>query len=75
MDFREAMDAVGVNAVELGKEMGVAPQNIRQARLDPSKPGHRPPPEGWEKVLARMARERCPELRKVAELDGGGEER
>lgn len=69
MEFRQAMDAVGVSATELGKEMGVPAQSIRQARLDHQKAGHRPPPKGWEAVLARMARERCPDLKRVAELD------
>lgn len=72
MDFREAMDAVGVSATELGEELGVSPQSIYQARLEPGNPGRRPPPKGWEKVLARLARERCPELKRVAELDRPG---
>ena len=72
MDFKEAMDAVGVTAVELGEELGSPAQSIRQARLDPDNANYRPPPQGWEKVLARLARERCPDLKRLAELDEGG---
>lgn len=73
MNFREAMDAVGVTAVELGRELGVPAQSIRQARLDPEAPGHRRPPKGWEAVLARLAREKCGDLKRVAGLEEGTE--
>lgn len=66
------MDAVGVTAVELGQELGVAAQSIRQARLDPSSPGYRSPPAGWQEVLIRMAQERCVELKRVVGLRGDG---
>ena len=32
-----------------------------------SKPNHRPPPAGWEKPLAKLARKRAAELVKLAE--------
>jgi len=34
-------------------------------------PEHRPPPENWEKAIAKLARERAGELLKLAEeLEG-----
>lgn len=72
MDFREAMDRVGVSAVELAEEFqrrgtDVKPQTLRQARLDPAADGYRSPPAGWREVLADLARERLPELQEVVE--------
>lgn len=67
------MDAVGISAGDLADELGVPKQSVYQYRLDPDNPGHRKPPDGWEKVLARLARERCPDLKRVAELDVGGD--
>ena len=42
-------------------------QTVRQARLDPSSSSFRPSPEGWERAVARLARERAAELEKLAE--------
>ena len=69
MDFREAMDLLGLTGVEAAEELGVSPAAVRQARLDTDASGYRNPPAGWEKVFARLARERCPELKRLAELD------
>ena len=69
MEFREAMDLLGLTAVEAAKELEVSPASVRQARLDSEASGYRSPPPGWEGVFARLARERCPDLKRVAELD------
>jgi hypothetical protein len=61
------MDTIGVSATELSQLLGVPAQSIRQARLDPDNPGYRPPPRGWEATLARIARERAPQLASLAE--------
>ena len=55
----------------IGVEVGRVPQTIRRARLDPETRGYRPPPTGWEKAIANLARERAGELVKLAEeLEG-----
>ncbi len=71
MNFREAMDLLGMTAVEVAAELEASPASVRQARLDPDASGYRTPPPGWEKVFARLARERCPDLKRLAELDKG----
>jgi hypothetical protein len=64
MDFKTATDRVAgcISHSEIAEAVGVSVQTIRQARLDPSAPGHRPPPAGWQEVLVRLARERSREL-------------
>jgi len=70
MEFREAMDLLGITAVEAAEALGVSPALVRQARLDPESSGHRNPPQGWEHVFSRLAKEMCPDLKRVAELGG-----
>jgi hypothetical protein len=69
MDFKTATDRVAgcISHAEIAEAAGVSVQTIRQARLDPSAPGHRPPPAGWQDVLARLARERSQQLAQFAE--------
>ena len=56
---------------DVSGEAGVSDGLIRQARLDPTTSSYRSPPEGWEKAIAKLARERAGELLKLAdELDG-----
>jgi len=75
------MDSLGISAVRLAEEFErlygrrVPPQSIRQARLDPTTRGHRPPPRNWEKVIARLARERIRSVQELANLDAVREER
>ena len=76
MDFKTATDRVAgcISHAEIAEEAGVSVQTIRQARLDRSAPGHRPPPAGWEAVLARLIWQRIEELSRCAdELAGGAE--
>jgi hypothetical protein len=75
VDFIAATDALTgrVTHDELAGELGVSVQTIRQARMDPSAPGHRSPPAGWEAAVARLARRRGGELLELAEaLEDGG---
>ena len=65
--FKEVMDLLGLSAGAAAAIFGVTTQSVRQARLDPSAGGYRPPPKGWEKTLAKLARERGGELAKLAE--------
>lgn len=69
MDFKTATDRVAgcISHAEIAEAAGVSVQTIRQARLDPSAPGHRPPPTGWQAVLARLAKERSKQLTAFAE--------
>jgi hypothetical protein len=64
MDFKTATDRVAgcISHAEIAEAAGVSVQTIRQARLDPSAPGHRPPPRDWQFVLAQLARLRAEEL-------------
>ena len=64
MDFKTATDRVAgcISHAEIAEAAGVSVQTIRQARLDPSAPGHRPPPVGWQEVLSRLARSRSEQL-------------
>lgn len=66
MNFREAMDALGVSAAEVARAFGLTPQTIRQMRLDPGRPGYRSPPERWQQGLAELARERGGQLEEIA---------
>lgn len=69
MDFKTATDRVAgcISHAEIAEAAGVSVQTIRQARLDPSAPGHRPPPAGWQEVLTRLARERSQQLTEFAD--------
>ena len=65
--FREVTDLLCLTAVELSDFFELPVQSIRQARLDPSNPGYRTPPTGWETRLAPVAHTRGGELVKLAE--------
>ena len=69
MDFKTATDRVAgcISHAEIAEAAGVSVQTIRQARLDPSAPGHRPPPGEWQEVLASLARKRSRELAAFAD--------
>lgn len=69
MDFKTATDRLGkkITADDLAEAFGVARNTIARARLDPSNPEYRSPPQHWRPVLARLARERSRELADFAE--------
>jgi hypothetical protein len=67
MDFKTATDTLGIPAAELADAFGLEPQTIRQMRLAPDARGYRSPPADWERVVARLARERGTELHGLAE--------
>lgn len=69
MDFRTATDRLTdrVTASAIAKACGVVRNTIARARLDQSSSAYRSPPEGWEKALARLARQRCKELKALAD--------
>jgi hypothetical protein len=67
MDFKTATAILSLPAPELAKEFGLQPQTIRQMRLAPEAASYRTPPAGWENVVARLARERATNLKRLAE--------
>ena len=69
MDFIGATDALFARTGpdHLAKELGCAPNSIRQARMDFGKAGHRSPPPGWEAAVARLARQKAAQLLKLAD--------
>jgi len=70
MNFKTATDRVAgcISHAEIAEAAGVSVQTIRQARLAPTAPGHRPPPVGWQAVLATLARQRSQELAEFARI-------
>lgn len=59
MDFKTVTDRLTdrITADDIAEAFDVARNTIARARLDPSNPGYRPPPENWKPTLAQMARE------------------
>lgn len=70
MDFKEATDILTrrITADEIADAAGVSISSIARARLDPSSSAHRSPPENWQPVLARLARERIRELNEFVDM-------
>ncbi len=66
-DFRKATDELFsvISHDELAKALGCSVATIRQARLDDAAKAHRNPPEGWEKVVAKLADSRASALRRL----------
>jgi len=68
MDFKTATDRLTerVTADDIAQAFGVARNTIARARLEPTSSAYRSPPDGWQKVLARLARERSSDLTELA---------
>lgn len=69
MDFKTATDratAARITLADIASEADVSDSKVRRARLDPSGPEYRSPPDGWENVLARLARKRAKDLQTLA---------
>lgn len=69
MDFKTATDRLTerITADDIAEAFGVARNTIARARLERSNPGYRPPPENWQPVLARLAREQGKVLNVLAD--------
>ena len=69
MNFRKATDDLlgGISHEELANALGVSIHTIRQARLAEGARAHRSPPEGWEPIVARLAKQRAERFRRLAE--------
>ncbi len=73
MEFRDAAQVLGeqITTADMARELGVSHHTVRQARLVEGAPGWRRPPDGWEAIFARLARQRARELERLAEeLEG-----
>jgi hypothetical protein len=76
MTLKTVMDRLGLTAAEVGAALERTAQNVRQMRLDPGHVNYRPPPAGWQRRLAALARARAKIAVKLAEQlerDAGGE--
>jgi hypothetical protein len=69
MNFKRETDVLfdRIDHADLAKALGVSVPLIRQARLDPAALAHRSPPEGWEKAVMRIAKDRAERLSLLAE--------
>jgi hypothetical protein len=67
MDFKTATDRLTMCVGHADIAAAVSVQSVRQARLDPNNPNYRPAPGGWQKALARLAKQRSKELKALAE--------
>jgi len=69
IDFVQAVERLKncVTDDEIAAATGVSTNTIRRTRADPSTRNYRPPPEGWQKALAHLARERGNEWQSLAE--------
>ena len=70
MSFVEITDQLMANSVglrEIADALGVSYSTVRATRLPAESSSHRNPPAGWEKAIAKLARERGGELVKLAE--------
>lgn len=69
MNFKAATDRLTdrVTADDIAEAFGIARNTVARARLDPSCSAYRSPPDGWQKVVARLARQRAKELKALAD--------
>jgi hypothetical protein len=69
MTFQDAVDRLGARVTheEVASALGVSVASVRQYRLSPKAQAHRSAPAGWEKALARLARERGKKLKALAD--------
>lgn len=71
-NFKTATGILGMPAMQLAEAFGLQPQTIRQMRLAPGAASYRSPPDGWQKVVLRLTRERGRRLKGlIDELERG----
>jgi hypothetical protein len=68
MNFRQATDELiaSLTLEDLATALGVSVQAVRQARAAKGSASHRPPPEGWERAVQRLAGVRGDQLMRLA---------
>lgn len=69
--FRDAAELLGLSSAELGRIFDRPTQSMKQMRLDPRHPNHRPPPDGWEEILRPLVEERIRDLERLRSELGG----
>jgi hypothetical protein len=69
LDFRKATDELlaCISHQELADALQVSIATVRQARLAESAKAHRQPPERWQPTVAKLARAKAENLRRLAE--------
>ncbi len=69
MDFVEATNVLngGPTLTELADELGVTAVSLSRARTARANRFYRPPPDGWETVVAELAREQAERLHALAD--------
>ena len=69
MTIRDAIDELGARVTheEIARALGVSVASVRQYRLAASAQAHRSPAPGWQKALARLARQRGKDLKALAD--------
>lgn len=67
-NFRKATDELFavISHDELAKALGCSVATVRQARLEAGAKAHRNPPEGWEKVVTKLAEAKAGALARLA---------
>jgi GMP synthase-like glutamine amidotransferase len=67
INFRAATDELlaCISHQELAEALGVSVATVRQARLAPEATAHRNPPEGWERMVKRLAAKQAAHFRKL----------
>jgi CRP-like cAMP-binding protein len=60
LDFKTATDemlALGITTAAIAERLGVSPNTVSRARMDPSSPNARAAPDRWQPALREMLRE------------------
>lgn len=68
MNFKKATDELlaSVTLADLAEALGVSVQAVRQARAAEGAAGHRPPPEGWERGVTKLADRQATRMARLA---------
>jgi len=69
MTFQDAIDRLGerVTHEEVAAALGVSVASVRQYRLRARARARRIPPAGWQRALAKLARQRGRDLQALAD--------
>jgi acyl-CoA reductase-like NAD-dependent aldehyde dehydrogenase len=69
MDFKNAIEnlCAPVTHQEVADALDVSRASVRQAMLAQGAKARRKPPEGWERIVCRIAEQRSAQLHRLAE--------
>ena len=69
MDFKKATDGLmaGMTRGEIADALGCSEATVRQARLEPEAKAHRKPPEGWERIVRKLAEQKAQYFKRLAD--------